>query len=101
MRFFYFGLDRKIPESRGSGSGYENLEKISRAKFRDFYPRDFRKSPGINAKSLGFGIFLSSEKPPLLHVILGQKISKRSEYGILELNYLNREREQYLRQRRS
>ena len=35
---FYFGLDQKIPKSRGSGSGFEkfekNPEKISSAKSR-------------------------------------------------------------------
>ena len=33
---FYFGLDRKIPKSRGSGSGFDNPEKISSEKSRKF-----------------------------------------------------------------
>ena len=70
----YFGLDRKIPEipkSRGSGSGFENPEKIPKEKSRKSQnpgdrDRDFKtskksrkipkaKSPKI-PKSLGSGL---------------------------------------------
>ena len=55
---FYCGLDRKIPKSRGSGSGFENLEKIPREKSRKSQnpgdrDRDFKtskKSRGQNPK---------------------------------------------------
>ena len=53
---FYFGLDQKIPKipkSRGSGSGFENPEKIPSEKSRKSRnPRDrdlfFRDIPGIS-----------------------------------------------------
>ena len=44
---FYFELDQKIPKSRGSGSGFENPEKIPSEKF--LFPGFFVIS--------GFGIF--------------------------------------------
>ena len=67
---FYFGLDRKIPEipkSRGSGSGFENPEKIPKEKSRKSQnpgdrDRDFKTSKKSrvrnpeNPEILGIGI---------------------------------------------
>ena len=86
---FYFELDRKIPKSRGSGSEFENPEKILKGKCRkytvfgifysrNFYPRDsgfFRLGifiPGVffNFDNKIIRFFLISgypdKKPPLL-----------------------------------
>ena len=58
---FYFGLDRKIPKSRGTGSGFENPEKIpsEKSRDRDLFIRDI---PGISRSGggifLNFGIFI-------------------------------------------
>ena len=85
---FCFGLNRKIPKSRGSGSGFLNLEKIPSAKsrksqnpgfltigiFSKFYenPRDFKQSPG-------FGIFFS------LGIFIPRTLSKSAGFGIFQL----------------
>ena len=57
---FYFELDRKIPKSRGSRSGFENPEKIPREKFRESQnpgdrDRDFKISKKFRV--LGFHDF--------------------------------------------
>ena len=99
IEIFYSELDRniqRIPNSQGSKSGFDNLKKIPKIpksrgsrsgtwnwtpknsrffKSRD-YPRDFRKIPGVHAKSPGFRIFrdflpfrgmgYTDRKPPLL-----------------------------------